>query len=177
MEFLERQIQDLELRSTDQRFGIFVPKAEVYRLVTFCSDAFSRETGGVLLGSYNSDGRLAVVSRLTPPPSDSRFGTSWFVRGTRGLTQLLDSLWNHTGEYYLGEWHFHPEFSPRPSLTDRKQMRSIARSRLYRCPEPLLVIVGGHPPDELLISATVFARRSQSIEETPLEPSGGTAVQ
>jgi integrative and conjugative element protein (TIGR02256 family) len=98
------------------------------------------ETGGVLIGKYSTDHRTAFVTRVHGPPPDSRAGSTWFVRGVRGLQRVLREYWIR-GEYYLGEWHYHPG-APTPSSTDLKQMTTIATSHAYCCPEPVLCVVG-----------------------------------
>lgn len=99
-----------------------------------------RETGGILIGKYSPDLRTAFVTRVQGPPPDSRAGSTWFVRGVRGLQRVLSRYWAR-GEYYLGEWHYHPG-APNPSPEDLQQMMAIAGSVAYCCPEPLLCIVG-----------------------------------
>lgn len=111
-----------------------------------CARRLGIETGGILAGRYDKDLRLAKVSIATAPPPDSAGGHAWFKRGTAGLKRLLDQLWS-VGDYYLGEWHFHPGGAPSPSGQDIEQLRIIASDLRYACPEPLLVILGGRPPD------------------------------
>ncbi|MEW5993083.1 MAG: Mov34/MPN/PAD-1 family protein [Candidatus Zixiibacteriota bacterium] len=110
-----------------------------------CSRRGTVETGGILAGRYDAQLRIANVAIATAPPPDSRSGHAWFRRGTAGLQSLLEQLWR-TGDYYLGEWHYHPGGAPTPSRQDIDQMRAIASDRRYACPEPVLVICGGSAP-------------------------------
>jgi integrative and conjugative element protein (TIGR02256 family) len=109
----------------------------------YCRDARSAETGGILVGRYSEDLSLAIVSEATPPPTDSKKGRSWFVRGVDGLRELLAKRWR-AGErtFYVGEWHFHPVDRVEPSGDDFAQMLEISRAREYNCKEPLLLILG-----------------------------------
>ena len=79
-----------------------------------CSESGRVETGGVLIGRYNRERNMATVTRVCGPPPDSRKGRNTFVRGTQGLQHLINRLW-HVNEYYLGEWHYHPEGTAHPS--------------------------------------------------------------
>ena len=108
----------------------------------YASVAYRQETGGILIGNYDQGQSLASIKQITGPTSDSRGSFSWFERGTRGLKKLLDENWER-GFYYLGEWHFHPFNSPTPSGQDIQQMQDIAKSTIYKCPEPILIIIGG----------------------------------
>jgi len=133
---------ELEFRSCDLRFGLHIPSAHLAKLVRACEKAGSFETGGILVGYYTSEHDYAIVSNFSGPPSDSRTGSTWFHRGIRALQEWLHLLWLRKTHYYLGEWHFHPYGDPDPSPTDIEQMESISRSEKYRCPEPVLVVVG-----------------------------------
>lgn len=92
------------------------------------------------MGSYNDSLNCAVVSDASERPPDSKSGRTWLMRGTAGLQDWLNRLWNKSERrYYLGEWHFHPGGDSEPSRMDIKQMGKIARSSFYKCPEPILL--------------------------------------
>src|SRR5208283_3659858 len=94
-----------------------------------CREAGSVETGGILIGRYSDDLAVAIVCEATPPPSDSRRGRSWFVRGVSGLRDMLGKKWRATERtYYVGEWHYHPVAHVEPSLDDFNQMLEIGRA-------------------------------------------------
>lgn len=108
-----------------------------------CQEAGSSETGGILIGRYSDDLSLAIVIEATPPPLDSRRGSTWFVRGVSGLRDMLGKRWRSKERtYYVGEWHFHPASRIAPSQEDFSQMVQIAQAEEYDCKEPLLIILG-----------------------------------
>jgi integrative and conjugative element protein (TIGR02256 family) len=133
-------------------------------MVSLCRDAKKNETGGIIAGRYTDARDWAIITELTGPPNDSRSGRTWFRRGIRGLQQLIDRLWQRERSYYLGEWHYHPFASPNVSGTDISQMRTIAGSDAYACPEPILLILGGDPAGVFEIRAFVFLRGRDYIE-------------
>jgi integrative and conjugative element protein (TIGR02256 family) len=135
-----------EFRSQDRRFGLVLAAEHEQILRERCGASWPNETGGILIGYYTERRETAVVTRLPPAPGDSVSARARFVRGLRGVQELLVRLWNQSPrarEYYLGEWHYHPGQAPIPSPQDEAQMRAIAEDPGYRCPEPLLMIVGG----------------------------------
>ncbi|MBX3408215.1 MAG: Mov34/MPN/PAD-1 family protein [Phycisphaeraceae bacterium] len=132
-------------------------------MLELCRQARRLETGGVLVGRYSSDQRIAQVDVATGPGSDSQAGGTWLVRGVRGLQKVLDAFWSQKRGYYVGEWHFHPGAAPCPSHRDVSQMRSIAKSNTYHCPEPLLIILGGDPDGAYSLHAEVFTRSGRRI--------------
>ena len=128
--------------SEDEKYRVEITAVVIDRMVEHIKTANRYETGGIMIGTYSEDQRTAVVSEITGPTKDSRSGYTWFNRGVKGLKELLIRQWEMK-QYYLGEWHFHPKASPIPSFQDRKQMKAIAVSHHYHCPEPIMVIIGG----------------------------------
>jgi integrative and conjugative element protein (TIGR02256 family) len=128
--------------SIDQQFSFELSDSQISYLLDFIKRSRAKETGGILIGKYNRDHSVAIVKKLTGPPKDSSSGFVWFQRGLHGLQQLLERHWVKQ-EYYLGEWHYHPYSSPNPSHQDIQQMKTIALSKPYHCPEPIMMIIGG----------------------------------
>lgn len=154
----------LEFWSEDEKFGLRLDYDRVTDILRLCQAASPNETGGILLGRYNHEHDCAVVTNVRSAPSDSKSGRTWFIRGVRGLQRLVDRFWQRERIYYLGEWHFHPFGSPCPSPTDANQMREIALSPQYHCPEPVLLIIGGNPVRDWSAVAYVFPRDQQYVE-------------
>lgn len=149
-------------RSDDGQFGIEVSTTLLEEMSDLCARAYPKETGGILIGHYSTDLRVAHVTSLSSAPPDSVAKRFSFVRGFQGLQQLLRRVWRQKS-YYLGEWHFHPDGEPSPSGTDSDQMQSIASAISYQCPEPVLLIVGGHPPEPLQFHSYVFRRGVKEV--------------
>lgn len=157
----------LMYRSDDGRFAIRLGPAVVEQLSRMCLAAGSNETGGILVGCYSRNLAVAEVTAVSGPPTDSRAGRTWFERGVRGVGDWLVRLWRQK-RYYLGEWHFHPSAAPDPSGTDVEQMRKIASSDGYQCPEPLLVIVGGDGTEGFRYRTFVYPRGGCLTELHPV---------
>jgi integrative and conjugative element protein (TIGR02256 family) len=165
---------ELEFWAADRKFGLKIPEKEVSRALTMCTQSKPHETGGILIGFYTTAYDCAVVTAVSRAPSDSQHGRMHFIRGVRGLQRWVDYLWRRRHHYYLGEWHFHPEGSPYPSPTDVGQMRTIAKGTAYQCPEPILVIVGGRPPERWQVRAYVFPKGKGPIELMRSNASSGS---
>lgn len=127
----------------DGTFAVELQASVLGALDRYCRDAGSVETGGILVGRYSDDLALAIVREATPPPTDSKRGRSWFVRGMSGLREMLGNRWRASERtFYIGEWHFHPANHVEPSRDDFAQMLAISQAREYDCKEPLLLILG-----------------------------------
>lgn len=156
----------LEFESHDKRFALTIPGPQVRALLGFARRAGRRETGGLLVGYYGAQLDRAHVTVVSPPPPDSRASGWSFERGVRGLTSWLADLWSSpTQRYYLGEWHFHPHASPEASRDDRRRMVGISANKGYRCPEPLLLILGGDPNARWEARAYVFPAAQPEASE------------
>lgn len=132
----------LAWRTEDRRFTLMSHWTVPRRVDAECDRAGGLETGGILVGRYAPDGSAARVLGLSGPPLDSRRGPTTFVRGCAGIDQWLARIWPR-GIHYLGEWHLHPDSSAEASGTDFQTLSTIASTPTYRCPAPLLLIVGG----------------------------------
>ena len=129
--------------SDDGKFQVILPGDVERKVLRLCAEARGRETGGVLVGNYTPDRATAIITDATPPPRDSDAGRTWFNRGVAGLQRLFVRLWSKPNrEYYIGEWHHHPTNTIAMSTDDVRQMKNISEDENYRCPEPVLIIVG-----------------------------------
>ena len=150
---------DLTLYSLDGRFRVYLGHCQFHFLLELCRDSGPMETGGLLIGRYNDAHDTAEVMHVLGPPSDSVRRRNSFWRGVKGIENKLNSLWK-SGEYYLGEWHYHPGGTAWPSPRDMRQMMKISESQKYCCPEPILLVVGGKNQD---VVGHVFPRGGSSV--------------
>jgi integrative and conjugative element protein (TIGR02256 family) len=141
---IDRDIEAIPLIYTSdyQSFTVEFKREILLGIFKKCDIANRVETGGILLGKYSIDSSVAHILDYSGPPSDSQQRGRSFLRGVNGLKALIDRQWK-VGQYYLGEWHYHPHSSSTPSQQDIHQMQQIAADPKYKCPEPILLIVGG----------------------------------
>jgi len=108
------------------------------------------ETGGILMGFYDSNFRQATIELTVSAPADSVHGYTSFDRGTQGIAEkIAEANQKNPLLHYVGEWHSHPNGNPSPSSTDAWQMQKFALGRHHGAQTPLLLIVGGILPDKL----------------------------
>lgn len=135
--------------------SVWISASAVSAMLAASVQAGCRETGGILIGRYGAEGWMADVIEATPKPKGSRASWFWFQRSNTGLAEILEQRWKD-GFHYLGEWHFHPRGASTPSGSDERAMWKISADEAYRCPTPILVILGGKPKSEWSLSATLF---------------------
>jgi integrative and conjugative element protein (TIGR02256 family) len=156
-------MDNLLVTDVKNMFKINIPHSLINEIQKLCKESLPKETGGILIGSYKENFTCASVSEILIAPPDSMAGPTWFFRGTKGVKKKLDKLWKEKKEYYLGEWHFHPNSSSNISIQDIKQMNAISNDNAYKCPEPILLIVGG-TPSSWEYNCYVFPRGKQFIQ-------------
>ncbi|WP_073476332.1 Mov34/MPN/PAD-1 family protein [Desulfatibacillum alkenivorans] len=154
-----------EWRTDCGAYGMSITKNVWDSIKRECIKSINNEIGGILIGYYTNENRIAVVCEATPPPKDSQQGRTWFWRGITGLRSLLLERWDQKQRtYYVGEWHYHPAKVIEPSIADLRQMESISRSKRYYCNEPILIIVGKEGKTDTPVRAFVFPRDQKRIE-------------
>lgn len=117
---------------------------DIYKtLVSYCQRAGIKETGGILIGHYTDDLSTAIITEATGAPADSLKKRFSFFRGTSGIEKILNSRWPEK-RYYIGEWHYHPSSSANPSDLDIEQIHKFSHDKNLKCPEPIMIIVGGN---------------------------------
>lgn len=148
----------------DSSVSLWISPGAIGSMIESAKSAGRFETGGILVGRYGSEGWFADIVEATPKPKGSKSGWSWFQRSDHGLQALLEERWNQ-GFHYLGEWHTHPAADTKPSASDFRAMGAIATDEIYRCPSPILVILGGSSSTNWKLSATLF-REGSKLELT-----------
>lgn len=138
--------------------NVILSNAIYSKLLSLCNKKYPYETGGILIGNYSNNCNTANILDVSAPPIDSKHQYYNFQRGVKGLKSILDKMWKNN-EYYLGEWHYHPNSTSNPSGTDIIQMYNLASNSKLCCPEPILIIIGGKQ-DKWNFSVMIFKKNS-----------------
>lgn len=102
---------------------------------------YPNEFGGLLTGNYSPDKKTVFINQSIQPIEykSSRYS---FNRGSRGLKSLLQKLFKmRTSQYYIGEWHSHPDGSATPSETDLRAFIQITSHNEVYIENPVLLIL------------------------------------
>jgi Prokaryotic E2 family A/ThiF family/Prokaryotic homologs of the JAB domain len=103
------------------------------------------ETGGVLVGSFDTSRKIVYLVDLLPAPPDSIERPTSFIRGFKGLRNALDSVSKVTNSQveYVGEWHTHPRGSSSGASGDDKHLlETLSRLMAEDGLPEVMVIVG-----------------------------------
>ena len=103
------------------------------------------ETGGVLIGAYDTQRKIVYVVDCIPSPPDSEEWPTVYIRGCQGLKAQVEKIKQITGGQlmYIGEWHSHPPgCSVSPSQEDRQVFDWLSNCMRANGLPPLMLIVG-----------------------------------
>jgi len=109
--------------------------------------ALPDETGGVLVGSFDTERGIVHVVDALPSPPDSEGSASHYVRGREGLLADVARIERITDGWvgYVGEWHSHPDppRRPTPSADDRQALSILAKKMADDGLPALMLIASG----------------------------------
>jgi integrative and conjugative element protein (TIGR02256 family) len=106
------------------------------------------ETGGVILGAFDREGKICSAVIASDSPSDSKAWPSGYIRGVDGLEKFVTDAGHRTAGQlqYIGEWHSHPRNYPTsPSDTDREALRTLSEKMGREGLPAVMFIVGDDP--------------------------------
>lgn len=130
----------------EHNLKVNIPENVWAKMLKFCSDAYPNECGGILIGEYSNDLKLAKIKEIMISNS-SVGGKVTFLREAKEANNFLKQLWKLAcgTKYFIGEWHSHPNGHEGPSWVDDDAMYKIAKSKKCSCRRPILIILNGSP--------------------------------
>ncbi|CAM3893675.1 MULTISPECIES: Mov34/MPN/PAD-1 family protein [Paenibacillus] len=115
------------------------------RLFSYSQDHYKTpESGGILVGRIlKCDSNIVVDNASEPMKSDFQ-ARCRFIRGSVGHQDFFNQHWEKSEGrcFYLGEWHTHPEESPKPSNTDISGWRKLLNESVQGQKQLIFIIVG-----------------------------------
>ena len=123
------------------------------RIIKMRAAGLPEETGGVLTGIVDIPAKRIQLVDAAPAPPDSKASACGFERGTSGVQEYLEQVYQRTrGQVrYVGEWHSHPPRVPAlPSPTDRSQLDWLATLFDMDTLPALMLIAGDHDMNIIL---------------------------
>lgn len=147
---------------------ILLPAEVKGRIEAALARAGTSEIGGILMGEQLAPSHFRV-SNITIQNRDGFFAS--FVRNLaialEGLRRYFDMTERNYRRFnYLGEWHSHPSFEPKPSPKDEQSMFEIVNDPDVGANFAILMVVKLNPDDLFEATATVFAPNMQPFRAT-----------
>ena len=101
---------------------------------------YPNESGGFLIGCYSNNLKQLHISDYILP---KRYNSipCLFERSIDGIKEIFEKIFDRKKQYYVGEWHTHPNGSSMYSQTDLQAMIQIANHDTVNIENPILLIV------------------------------------
>lgn len=115
---------------------------QIQALTAALARAGRREIGGQLFGELlaPSDLRVTELTIQARPGTFARFVVD-LVQAARDAIKFFDRTKHRYARFnYIGEWHSHPRFEVRPSITDIDTMRCLVVDPTFRGQFAVLMI-------------------------------------
>ncbi len=121
---------------------LIISDSVISRLCMFKQTSFdSRESGGLLIGRTDINGKTRIFELTEPMANDIRSKITFRRKDTKHL-KILSEM-NNKCLYYKGNWHTHPQASPSPSCIDTiSWKRAIIKTKPGESDYIYFVIVG-----------------------------------
>lgn len=128
--------------------GTWLVRSDIYvleRLAKLRSNKLPNETGGVLLGHFDTQRRVCSIVEVVESPPDSEEWPTSYIRGCKDLQERVQQAERATLSQigYVGEWHSHPRGAAvRPSLADMKAYGWLSAQMNAESLPGIMLIIG-----------------------------------
>ena len=119
---------------------LVVPETLMNGIAQLGIEHHPNEFGGFLVGKYSDDFKTLYINNYILPKK-YKGHPCLFERSTDGLQEKLENLFVEKNQYYIGEWHTHPDSSTQYSQTDLIAMNAIAHHEKVNILNPILLIL------------------------------------
>ena len=130
----------MKLRNKVNKLQLIIEDDLLDRLGKLGVSHFPKEFGGFLIGYYADNFKTLYITESVLPKKykGSSFG---FERSIDGLKKSFNRHFIQKKQYYVGEWHTHPNCSTMYSQTDLNAMRNTVECETVQITNPILLIL------------------------------------
>lgn len=131
------------------KWTIRFDRALLRKLGEFRSCKLPNETGGVLVGHFDTHHHMCSVVDMIPSPPDSVEWPVSYIRGCDGLREKIEEIGRATlGQLqYVGEWHSHPDGCSTSPSNDDLEAYSWLVGHMNKEDLPAIMMIVGEEDD------------------------------
>ena len=125
--------------------SVWISAVEYQKMGALSLKYYPCEAGGTLIGYRSGDGQDIVITKLLPPGPNAFHGKYSYTPDYGWDENKVGKAYDNSNglEYYLGDWHSHPDGASALSWRDRIAMKNIARYKLNYNDSPIMLILSG----------------------------------
>ncbi len=125
----------------------WINKEVLQRIYGEANEKSPFETGGCLLGYWDSSFKEVVIEKCTDSGANAKHSKYSFKPDGEWQETQIASIYEESGRLctYLGDWHSHPNGILILSWKDKWTLLRIANYLPARAPHPLMLLVAGSP--------------------------------
>lgn len=129
---------------SERECEVHFPKKLFKKISKLAKIDLPNETGGTLVGYYTGNKSLAIIVDVLVVSSSWPKFLQRFIRPPDSTDKQLSKIFRETkgAIHYLGDWHSHPNTSPKPSSTDIDTLIDDAIDQRIAIDTPILFIIG-----------------------------------
>lgn len=131
----------MTFENNNKKVSLVIEDKLLNKLSSIAIENFPNESGGLLVGNYSLDFRTLYIKGFITPNIQKK-SLFYYRRSANNLIDSLIKLYEEKEQYYIGEWHSHPNGNSMYSSTDLKAMIAIAHSESVNIENPILLILG-----------------------------------
>lgn len=117
----------------------------INKLSALRKETLPNETGGILLGYFDTRRKRIYIVDGLEPPRDSKNSPTHFIRGFHGLSEKRGEILNRSANIvdFVGDWHSHPAgVDVKPSRDDLNLLKYNAQN-MGRAGVPGVILIIG----------------------------------
>ena len=128
-------------------------------LLALRSSVLPSETGGVLVGTVDTQRKKILLVDALPAPPDSEKWPTMFIRGSEGLRKEVEKIEKWTGQavHYIGEWHSHPSGISLNMSSDDEEVLEFVTKGMRAEGLPGIILIAGDEGIRCHIKASLKA--------------------
>lgn len=130
----------MKLINTENKLELIINDDLLKEIGELAVKQYPNEFGGFLIGQYSNNFKTVEITNVILPLKYKGSPTS-FLRLTNDIRGVFRDAFNNSGQYYVGEWHSHPDGSTKYSQTDLNAMIEIVDCDTVSIKNPILLIV------------------------------------
>lgn len=133
-------------------FRISLSRNAIHNMTELRARSLPNETGGVLIGSFDTTRKVVHIVDVLPAPPDSEQRPTYFVRGKKDLLPAVEAIAARTVNnlQYLGEWHSHPKGASTSPSGDDRNVFDFLTGHLAPTGQPFGIVICGDDDLRLL---------------------------